>query len=114
MKSPFLAVAFIPLLLLPLVGQAGSLKVGAYQPAASAKPEVKAAAAFAVQEQSKQEKTPIALQSIVKAHQQVVAGMNYRLTLSLIKDSEPQIADAVVFRGLDSHYELKSWQWMKP
>ncbi|MBA2524478.1 MAG: hypothetical protein H0V18_01655 [Pyrinomonadaceae bacterium] len=114
MKSRFLAVAFIPLLLLPLAGQAGSPKVGAYQPAELEKPEVKAAAEFAVQEQSKQEKTPIALQTMVKAHEQVVAGMNYRLTLSVIKDSKPQSADAVVFRGLDSHYELKSWQWMKP
>ncbi len=114
MKSRFLAVAFVPFLVLPLAGQAGSPKVGAYQPAEREKPEVKAAAEFAVQAQSKQEKTPIALQSIVKAHQQVVAGMNYRLTLSLIKDSELQNAEAVVFRGLDSRYELKSWQWMKP
>jgi hypothetical protein len=114
MKSRFLAFILVSLSLLPLTGRANSPKVGAYNATKIDKAEVKAAAKFAVKEESKREKTPIALKAIVAAHEQVVAGMNYRVTLSVNKSGRLQNAEAVIFRGLDSHYELKSWQLLKP
>ena len=74
--------------------------------------EIKKIALFAVQTQSNREKRPLELVEISKAMQQVVAGMNYRLELT-VKSAETQYrATAVVFRSLNATYELTSWQWL--
>ncbi|MBA2241594.1 MAG: hypothetical protein H0W04_01710 [Chthoniobacterales bacterium] len=85
---------------------------GGYQSSETDKPEVKAAAAFAVQEQARLEGRPLQLEAIVTAKEQVVAGMNYRLTLRVSRGDNSQDAEVTVFRALDSHHELKSWQWL--
>jgi len=58
---------------------------GGYQPIELNQPEVKAAADFAVQEQGKREGLALRLKAIAQAEEQVVAGMNYRLTLTVNK-----------------------------
>ncbi len=86
---------------------------GAYSPAELDKQEVKAAADFAVQEQAKRDKSPLQLRSIATAEQQVVAGMNYRLTLVVSRGGNSRSVKATIFRALDSHYEMKSWEWLE-
>jgi hypothetical protein len=74
--------------------------------------DVKTAALFAVQTQSKRENKQLELLEVSKAMQQVVAGMNYQLELTL-KNGEAQYhATVIVFRSLDAHYKLVSWQWL--
>src|SRR5438067_11441662 len=94
------------------IGLAGT--PGAYHPGETGNEQVRAAAAFAVQEEAKREGDALELKAIVKAEQQVVAGMNYRLNLQVNKGGETKSAEAVVFHGLDSHYELKAWHWLAP
>ena len=72
---------------------------------------VKGAAEYAVKAQSVATKTALELSNIQSAQQQVVAGMNYRLTLSVLKDGKAQSAQAVVWSKLDGSYQLTDWSW---
>jgi hypothetical protein len=71
--------------------------------------ETRAVAEFAVGEISKKKKEPLELKGIVSAERQVVAGLNYRLELDLIKNNQPFRVRAVVWRKLDGTMELTSW-----
>ncbi|MFM8470180.1 MAG: cystatin domain-containing protein [Limisphaerales bacterium] len=68
---------------------------------------VQAAAKFAVTARDPQLK----LLGVEQAQRQVVAGMNYRLTLKVDDGGTNRIADVVVWRKLDGKHELTSWQW---
>ncbi|MFM2172042.1 MAG: hypothetical protein RI957_2271 [Verrucomicrobiota bacterium] len=83
--------------------------------------EVVAAAEFAVKAQHKamQEKKPaeapkLELVTILQAEQQVVAGMNFRLKLSVRLNGKVETAEAMVWwqawRNPDP-YQLTSWTW---
>ena len=74
--------------------------------------DVKAAAEFAVHEQAKREAIPLKLATIAKAEKQIVAGINYRLLLTIERTGSPREAKVVVFRDLNSHYSLTSWEWL--
>lgn len=74
--------------------------------------DVKAAALFAVQTQATRENKPLELLEVSKAMQQVVAGMNYRFELTVKKGEAQYHATVIVFRSLDAHYKLVSWQWL--
>ena len=73
---------------------------------------VKAAAAFAVGEQAKSTGKPLRLVEVVKAEQQVVAGLNYRLLLKVKEGDKIVRAEAVVWRKLDGSDALTSWDWL--
>lgn len=90
-----------------------AVRPGSYQPAVADSADVRKAADFALGEQEKREKSSLRLQAILQASMQVVAGTNYQLTLRVEKDAGQQQATVAVFRGLDGHYELKSWDWDK-
>lgn len=81
---------------------------------ATDKAGVDAAAAFAVHESPLYE-----LKGIKSAWTQVVAGTNYELCLKVRQvdhEANPfhiRLVEARVFRGLDGHYELASWQEVK-
>lgn len=64
---------------------------------------------FAVDRISQKFHEPLALKSIVSAERQVVAGLNYRLELDLIKNNHPLRVRAVIWRKLDGTMELTSW-----
>ena len=51
-------------------------------------------------------------QSIEKAERQVVAGLNYRLTLKVADNGVSRLAEAVVWHKLDGKHELTSWKWI--
>lgn len=81
--------------------------------------EVTQAAAFAVEAERQTLKAagqpaPLELLSVLSAEQQVVAGVNYRLSLKVKRNGQEQVADAVVWwqawRQPDP-YRLTSWAW---
>lgn len=74
--------------------------------------EIKAAALFAVQTQTKRENKKLELVEILNATQQVVAGMNYKFELSVKSGEMLYHATVIVFRSLNATYELTSWQWL--
>ena len=81
--------------------------------------EVTQAAAFAVEAERQALKAAgqpalLELMSVLTAEQQVVAGVNYRLSLKVKRNGQEQLADAVVWwqawRQPDP-YRLTSWAW---
>ena len=74
--------------------------------------DVKTAAEFAVQEQSKRQAATLKLSNIFKAEKQIVAGVNYRLDIMVKQGRLVRGAKVVVFRDLKSHYKLTSWKWL--
>jgi hypothetical protein len=85
---------------------------GGFSEASVSDQEVKAAADFAVSTRAAEEKKKIELVSITAAEVQVVAGMNYKLTLEVLVDGKKQTAEALVWwqswRQPDP-YQLSSW-----
>lgn len=85
-------------------------RLGGYASARVDDPQVKAAAEFAVREQAKTSGQPLKLVRIRSAEQQVVAGMNYRLSLD-VRDSRNRRVRAVVYRDLKNNLSLSSWRF---
>ena len=94
---------------------------GGYAKASVTDKNVLAAARFAITAQSdaiRQAKdrpqTTLELLSVITAEQQVVAGANYHLILSVKENGNPRTADVVVWwqawRKPDP-YRLTSWTW---
>jgi hypothetical protein len=73
--------------------------------------KIVAAAKHAVSAQAAEANEKLTLLEIKKAHQQVVAGMNYRLTLRVERNGKKQSASAVVWLKLDGTYKLTEWKW---
>ena len=79
---------------------------------------VVAAANFAVQTQQqamqKDPNTPavtLTLVTIMHAEKQVVAGMNYYLTLEIKSNDTTRTAEAVIYRRFNGEHKLTSWKW---
>jgi len=94
---------------------------GGWSPVAVTNMNVVAAADFAVkaEEKAMQDRTDersasLELMAIQAAQQQVVAGINYRLTLTVKRNGKKKTAEAVVWwqgwRKPDP-YQLTSWDW---
>ncbi len=71
---------------------------------------VTAAAAFAVRERGRQTRRRVTLLSIRRAETQVVAGLNYRLLLSVREGGEVRDVTAVVYENLRRRRSLTSWE----
>ena len=93
---------------------------GGNSPTAVTKPEVVAAANFAVTEQAqvilKEQKTAVKLSliSIISAEEQVVSGMNYHLKLKVKLNGKLKKAEATVWWqawNKEAPYKLTSWKW---
>lgn len=83
--------------------------VGGFSPVAPTDPDALAAAKFAVAKQD----AKLTFQALDKAAHQVVAGMNYRLTLRVLDAGKARPAEAVVWRKLgNAGHELTSWKWL--
>jgi len=81
---------------------------GGYQEASKTDETVIGAANFAVQTQAQQDAT-LELVTIERAEQQVVAGMNYRLCLSVKSKNKPATATATVYLDLENEFSLSEW-----
>ncbi|MEP7071913.1 MAG: cystatin domain-containing protein [Verrucomicrobiota bacterium] len=110
MKST-LVLAIAAVVVFGPIASAG--RPGSYQTTSPAKQEIQAAASFAVAQESKTEGGKLELTKVVQSSQQVVAGMNYQLRMQVLRQGKEVMAEAIVFRGLDSHFELKSWRWLE-
>ncbi len=85
--------------------------IGGFGKASTTDEQVGKAANFAVLTQNQRDKnTTFKLVSILKADQQVVAGMNYRMCLSLSTAGKSQQASATVFRNLKNQFSLSAWK----
>ena len=94
---------------------------GGWTLAAVTKPEVVAAANFAVAEQPKailkEQKTAatkLSLVAIMSAEEQVVSGMNYHLTLKVKLNGKHKKAEATVWWqawNKEAPYKLTAWKW---
>ena len=109
----FTTLILVPVLLpaLAWVGFAEENVPGGYSASALTE-DVKTAAEFAVQEQSKRQPPTLKLNKIFKAEKQIVAGVNYRLHIIVKEGRSVRAAKVVVFRDLKSHYKLTSWKWL--
>lgn len=76
--------------------------------------EVRQAAAFAVRKQQSRETQPLKLLAVSNARRQIVAGVNYALTLQVVRGRETRFAEVYVFESLQSTYKLRSWRWLEP
>lgn len=90
---------------------ASSGLVGAYRDQTTSNPEVVGAAQFAVTTQSGVAGTEIALVRIASAETQVVAGVNYRMLLSVRINGKEESAQAIVWQKLNGEYQLITWKW---
>jgi hypothetical protein len=89
----------------------GGIIVGGFGRASTTDEQVVKAANFAILEENKQRRNiPLELVSIVKAEQQIVAGINYRLCLSVLSAGKPEQVSATVYRDLKNQYSLSAWK----
>lgn len=88
---------------------------GGYSAARATDADVVKAAKFAVSARSKSEPGAIlVLDRVVSAQQQVVAGLNYRMVLTVKQNGASRTAEAVVWWqswNPDQPYTLTSWTW---
>lgn len=84
-------------------------EAGGFAPARVNDPEVVASAKAAVSQQASKSGSSISLVSIDKAKQQVVAGMNYEMCLTVKIDGETTNVTAVVYVNLQKSRSLRNW-----
>ncbi len=100
----------LTLLTMSLFASLAAPLLGGYRAIPATDAEALAAAKFAVTAHDPK----LILVRLERAAEQVVAGMNYRLTLQVTDATGvAQAAEAVVWRKLDSRHELTSWNWTK-
>ena len=75
-------------------------------------PAVQEAARFAVQTFAVQNKARVLYKDVVKARQQVVAGLNFELQLQVTFDGASRSVSATVWRQHDGTYRLQAWDWL--
>lgn len=83
---------------------------GGYREQSVTDADVLAAARFAVREATLREGRRVTLLAVRQAETQVVAGFNYRLTLSVRSGGREGEARAVVHRSLKNAYRLTAWE----
>lgn len=90
----------------------GAPIVGGLRAGSKTDPEVLAAAKFAVGERAKTKGVAVDLVAVESVEQQVVAGMNYKLRLSVKIDGKAQQVTATVWRKVPASagYALTSWE----
>ena len=89
---------------------------GGYTKAETDDSEVAAAANFAMKARQKalrksDKDANVSLVEIIRASKQVVAGMNYKMTLKVNINYKAQIVEVVVFKKLSDEYERTSWEY---
>ena len=87
-------------------------RVGGFRAGSKTDPEVLKAAKFAVGDQAKKKGVAVELVAVESVEQQVVAGMNYKLRLSVKIDGKAQQVTATVWRKVpvSEGYALTSWE----
>ena len=81
---------------------------GAYAPMDIDDNDVVSCANYAVE--NREPKGTVTLVKILSAEKQVVAGMNYKMKLSILKNGTPQVVNVVVWSKLDGTREVTRWE----
>lgn len=111
MKNKLIYLSFFAMLAIGVIANTSSAQIaGGYGDADVADKTVKTAANVAVKRLAKIDGHPVTLISIVKAEQQVVAGMNYRLVMKVRELKRTRTYTVVVFRSLKGKYSLSKWK----
>lgn len=84
-------------------------QAGGYRVTSLDAPDVKAAAEFAVIAQAARSGESLSLARIVRAEQQVVSGLSFRLCLEVTSGGQSQRVRAMVYRDLNGHLALSFW-----
>ena len=83
---------------------------GGYSDISASSKEVKRAARFAVQQRLFRTGNKVTIVRIVKAEQQVVAGLNYRMVLRVAdRRGRRRTATVIVYKDLKNQLSLTSW-----
>ncbi len=82
---------------------------GAYSETSNDNPDAVAAARVAIQKERQALHARISLVSIKRAEVQVVAGLNYRLCLTVKVKGKTRDVTAVVYKNLKQKYSLTNW-----
>jgi hypothetical protein len=85
----------------PIVGGYGSISVRSA--------EAQSAAKFAVSARARRTGKRIVLWKVLKAEQQVVAGMNYRVCMRVFENGKARTVTAVVYKNLRQKRSLTGW-----
>lgn len=72
-------------------------------------PEAQSNARFAVAARARRTGKRIVFWKVLKAEQQVVAGMNYRVCMRVFENGKARTATAVVYKSLRNKRSLTSW-----
>jgi hypothetical protein len=90
----------------------GDQIAGGYGEAGVKDKAVRRAAAVAIRQQAKRERHSVTLIKINKAEQQVVAGMNYRLCMSVRRGRHGHVhtVTAVVYEPIRKSMRLTNWE----
>jgi hypothetical protein len=108
MKSIQRIAAAVAVLMMVIAAQHVHAQVaGGWSNVSTSDAGVVAAARFAVEEEGR--RGPITLKKIIHARQQVVAGMNYEITLLIKHGRGSSRVVAVVWHKTDGSYALTSW-----
>jgi hypothetical protein len=83
---------------------------GGYAERPTSDPGVEAAARFAARERGRRTGRRVTLLSVRRAETQVVAGLNYRLLLSVREGRAARDVVAVVYQNLRQRLSLESWE----
>lgn len=86
---------------------------GSFRTVAVSGPDVLIAAKAAIGLHRAQSKSVFQLVSIERAEQQVVAGMNYRMTLKLKHGAKSERVTTQVYKNLQGKFALTSWMEIK-
>lgn len=112
MKKKFINILVFSVIALSFaLTTSAQIKTGGYKPVSTDDERVAAAAEFAVGERAEKnpEQEGLTLDSVDKAEMQTVAGINYRLCMTVSIDEESQQVSAVVYQNLKQVYSLTSW-----
>lgn len=105
------ALSFVMLWAAPPVSTAQDVPIaGGYSERATNDRGVAAAAAFAARERGRRTGRRVTLVAIKRAETQVVAGLNYRLLLSVREGRDARNVTAVVYQNLRQRLSLESWE----
>ena len=68
-------------------------------------------ARFSLAERQRQEAQPISLLGVLEVSRQVVAGLNFRLHLRVLRAGHHREASATVYQDLQGQRHLTAWTW---
>ena len=70
------------------------------------------AARFAVQTYAVAQRSRVLYKDVIEAQRQVVAGVNFKLSLQVMHDGRKRTARVTVWRQLNGTYQLMDWVWL--